>query len=185
MAQALSADSVEQQPEYREVRFEYSRSFRGLLERLRASLLVSTYQAGKLAVVGVRGGELGFTFHNFERVMGIAVGPRRLAVGTRRQIYLLHAAPDLAARVAPAGTHDACWLTRSAHFTGNLHGHELAWGSDGLWIVNTLFSCLCTLDEGYSFVPRWRPPFVTELADQDRCHLNGLAIQDGQPRYVT
>jgi uncharacterized protein (TIGR03032 family) len=59
-----------------------------------------------------------------------------------------------------------------------------------LWVVNTLFSCLCTLHENYSFVPRWRPPFVSALAPEDRCHLNGLALAVGEqgrfvPRYVT
>jgi uncharacterized protein (TIGR03032 family) len=52
-------------------------------------------------------------------------------------------------------------------------------------VVNTRFSCLCTLDPDHSFVPRWRPPFTTALAAEDRCHLNGLAIVDGRPRYVT
>jgi uncharacterized protein (TIGR03032 family) len=54
-----------------------------------------------------------------------------------------------------------------------------------LWIVNTAFSCLCTLDGEHSFVPRWRPPFVTTLAPEDRCHLNGIALVDGKPHYAT
>ncbi len=185
MSEEPDLNASQTETRYREVRYEYTRRFPEILAHLRASLLVSTYQAGKLAVVGVRDNALTFAFHNFDRVMGVAVGRWRLAVGTRRQIYLLHAAPELAAHVAPSGSHDACWLTRSAHFTGNIHGHELAWGTEGLWIVNTLFSCLCTLDERHSFVPRWRPPFISELADQDRCHLNGLAMEDGRPRYVT
>src|SRR5262249_1568586 len=37
----------------------------------------------------------------------------------------------------------------------------------------------------YSFVPRWRPPFITKLAAEDRCHLNGLVLVDGRPKYVT
>jgi uncharacterized protein (TIGR03032 family) len=61
----------------------------------------------------------------------------------------------------------------------------LAWAGDELWIVNTRFSCLCTLDPDYSFVPRWRPPFISALAAEDRCHLNGLAIVAGRPKYVT
>jgi uncharacterized protein (TIGR03032 family) len=52
----------------------------------------------------------------------------------------------------------------------------MAWAGDDVWIVNTRFSCLCTLDPDYSFVPRWRPPFITALAAEDRCHLNGLAV---------
>ena len=45
--------------------------------------------------------------------------------------------------------------------------------------MNTLFSCLAGLDSRYSFVPRWRPPFISALAAEDRCHLNGLAMVDG------
>ena len=63
--------------------------------------------------------------------------------------------------------------------------HELAWAGDELWLVNTAFSCLCTLDLEHSFVPRWRPPFISSLAAEDRCHLNGVAMDDGRPRYVT
>src|SRR5262249_8550961 len=61
----------------------------------------------------------------------------------------------------------------------------IAWGRDGLWIVNTRFSSLCTLHPDFSFVPRWRPPFITALAAEDRCHLNGLATADGHVKYVT
>lgn len=55
----------------------------------------------------------------------------------------------------------------------------------GLWLVNTRFSCLCTIDSKHSFVPRWRPRFVSGLSPEDRCHLNGLGMRDGRPRYVT
>ena len=95
-------------------------------------------------------------------------------------------APDIAPRLEPAGRHDGCFLARTSHFTGDIHAHELAWAGDELWVVNTLFSCLCTLHEDYSFVPRWRPPFVTALAAEDRCHLNGLALAaTGPAAYVT
>ena len=117
--------------------------------------------------------------------MGLAVDGRRLALGTRKEVWFLRNAPDIAPRVEPAGRHDACFLPRSAHVTGDIGVHELAWAGEELWVVNTRFSCLCTLHPDYSFVPRWRPPFVTALAAEDRCHLNGLAIVDGRPRYVT
>ena len=85
----------------------------------------------------------------------------------------------------PIGRHDGCFLARSSHFTGDIQIHEMAWSENQLWIVNTAFSCLCTLDDHHSFVPRWRPPFITGLAAEDRCHLNGLAMADGRPKYVT
>jgi uncharacterized protein (TIGR03032 family) len=175
---------------YREVRYEHSRNLPAVLEHLGVSLLVSTYQAGKLFVVGARQGELAQAFHNFEQAMGVAVTPDGIAVGTRNQVWTLRAAPDIAPRLQPAGRHDGCFLARSAHFTGDIHGHELAWAGGELWVVNTRFSCLCTLHADYSFVPRWRPPFVSALAPEDRCHLNGLALAQGErgvltPRYVT
>jgi hypothetical protein len=97
-------------------------------------------------------------------------------------------ATDLAPQVQPRETHDACFLPRSSDVTGDIGIHEMAWAgaeADELWVVNTRFSCLCTLDPAYSFVPQWQPPFITALAAEDRCHLNGLAIVDGCPRYVT
>jgi len=169
----------------REVRHEYTRNLPSLLSQLGVSLLVSTYQAGKVVAVGVVQGELTLSYRNFERAMGLAVKHDGIAVGARAQVWFLRSAPDLAAQVEPAGRHDACFLTRSSHFTGEIQAHELAWAGEELWLVNTAFSCLCTLDVRHSFVPRWRPPFVTALAAGDRCHLNGLAMAEGQPRYVT
>src|SRR5262249_9545381 len=184
-------------PQTREIRHEYTRSLPPLLSQLSVSLLVSTYQAGKGAVVGVAQGELTLSYHHFERAMGLAVKPDGIAVAARAQVWFLPAAPDLAARVEPAGRHDVCFLTRSSHFTGEIQAHELAWastdplsrrgreqGEGELWLVNTAFGCLCTLDDRHSFVPRWRPRFLTALAADDRCHLNGVAMVDGPPKYV-
>ncbi len=172
-------------PATREVCHEYTPTFPALLNQLGVSLLVSTYQAGKVVAVGVARGELTLEYHNFERAMGMAVRPDCIAVGARAQVWFLRGAADLAARVEPAGRHDACFLTRSSHFTGEVQAHELAWAGDELWFVNTAFGCLCTLDGRHSFVPRWWPPFLTSLAAEDRCHLNGLAMEGGRPKYVT
>jgi uncharacterized protein (TIGR03032 family) len=172
-------------PAMREIRHEYTPALPALLKQLGVSLLVSTYQAGKVVAVGVAAGELTLSYHNFERAMGLAVKPDGIAVAARAQVWFLRAAPDLADRVEPAGWYDACFLTRSSLFTGEIQAHELAWAGKELWIVNTAFSCLCTLDGRHSFVPRWRPPFVTALAADDRCHLNGVAMADGAPKYVT
>jgi uncharacterized protein (TIGR03032 family) len=86
---------------------------------------------------------------------------------------------------SPWRQHDACFLPRSSHVTGDVGIHEIAMANDELWIVSTRFSCLATLDADYSFVPRWKPPFITALAAEDRCHLNGLAVIDGRPSYAS
>lgn len=167
------------------VRYEHSPNFPRLLAELGVSLLVSTYQAGKVIVLGTHQEKLSISFHSFEQPMGLAVGPRALALGTRRMIWILRAAGDLAGRIEPAGRHDGAYLTRSAYFTGSIHCHDLAWCGEELWVVNTLFSCLCTVGPEYSFQQRWQPPFITALAAEDRCHLNGLATDGHRPRYVT
>lgn len=171
----------------REVRYEHSLDLASLLERLKASLLVSTYQAGKLAVIGSRRQQLALSFHNFDRPMGVAVDRQAntMAVAARGKVWFLRNARDIASKLGPAGEHEACFLTRSAQVTGEIQAHEMAWVDDELWIVNTLFSCLSTLHPNYSFVPRWQPPFISRLAPEDRCHLNGLALVEGKPKYVT
>ncbi|HVK07877.1 MAG TPA: TIGR03032 family protein [Gemmataceae bacterium] len=168
-----------------EFRFTQTESFVELLRRLGASLLVSTYQANKLLAARAGGGGLSVLVRTFERPMGMAVAPGRLTVGTKNQVWEFRDAPDIAPRVEPAGAHDACFLPRHCHVTGDIGVHELAWAGAELWLVNTRFSCLCTLAPDYSFVPRWRPPFVSALAAEDRCHLNGLGVADGRPRYAT
>jgi uncharacterized protein (TIGR03032 family) len=175
------------QPPPAAVSFHYtqSESFVALLNQLGLSLWVSTYQANKLLVVRAAGGGLSTLVRTFERPMGLAVDTRRLTLGTRNQVWFLRNAADIAAQIEPAGRHDACYLPRSCHVTGDIGVHEMAWAGDELWIVSTRFSCLATLDPDYSFVPRWRPPFVSALAAEDRCHLNGLAVVDGQPKYAT
>jgi uncharacterized protein (TIGR03032 family) len=159
--------------------------------------MVTTYQAGKLVLVREQGESLNTHFRSFQAPMGLALanGGARLAIGTSTQVWEYRDNPDVARRLGPASTHDACFLPRCSHFTGNVQVHEMAYGagdvgrfakpSHELWFVNTRFSCLATLDPESSFVPRWRPPFVTELEPSDRCHLNGLAMVDGKPKYVT
>ena len=135
--------------------------------------------AGGLVAREAQGG-LSTLVRTFEKPMGLAVDARRLALGTRDQIWLLRNAPDIAPRIEPPGQHDGCYLPRSCHVTGDIAGHEIAWAGEELWIVNTRFSCLCALHPDYSFVPRWQPPFITALAAEDRCHLNGLALAEGE-----
>lgn len=169
------------------VAFHYrqSETFVALLQQLGASLLVSTYQANKLLAVRATGNGISTLVRTFDRPMGLAVDGHRLALGTRKEVWFLRNAPDIAPQVEPAGMHDACFLPRASHVTGDIGVHEIAYAGGQLWIVSTRFSCLATLDPDYSFVARWRPSFISALAAEDRCHLNGLALVEGQPGYVT
>jgi uncharacterized protein (TIGR03032 family) len=145
---------------------------------------MTTYQAGKLVLLRPDQGVLNTHFRVFEQPMGLAVHSNRLALGTARVIWEFINVPAVCQRLEPPGRADACYMPLHAHITGNIHIHEMAFAGDELWFVNTAFSCLCTRGPDASFVPRWRPSFITALAPDDRCHLNGLCLVEGSPRFV-
>jgi len=163
----------------------HTQNFPALLRELRCSLLVTTFQAGRVILMRPRDASINTHFVALPRPMGLAADNERLFVGAHRSVHEYRNLPAASARVDPPGTHDAVYMLRNVHVTGHVDIHEMAFSSTECWYVNTLFSCLCTLDTEHSFVPRWRPRFVSGYAPEDRCHLNGLAMGDGRPRYLT
>jgi uncharacterized protein (TIGR03032 family) len=169
-------------PDFRSV---HTTSFVPLLRQLGATLVVTTYQSGRVILVRADGDELNTHLCGFPSPMGVAIAPGRLALGTHREVWEFFDMPAVAKQLKPEGKHDAVYVPRTCIVSGDVRIHELAYARNRLWIANTRFSSLCTLDGTHSFVPRWRPPFVTELAPEDRCHLNGICIADDQIRFVT
>jgi uncharacterized protein (TIGR03032 family) len=163
-----------------------SRGFESWLYRADGAIAFTTYQASKLFLLGLKpGGRLGVFERTFARCMGLAVSgdSRTLLLATQYQLYRFDNA-------LPPGNlqdkHDAVYVPRLSWITGDLDIHDVGFGADGSPVfVNTLFSCLASGSQGWSFRPLWHPPFVTKLAPEDRCHLNGMAIDKGRPRYVT
>ncbi len=153
-----------------------------------ASLAITTYQAGKLLLIGPggQGGALSLFERTLPRCMGLAAAPGGLHVATLSQLWHFQEVAGGAAAGRYAG-HDALYAPRRCWVTGDCDIHDMVLGPEGRPVfANTLFSCLATVAEDASFTPLWRPPFVSRLAPEDRCHLNGLAADpDGTPRYVT
>jgi uncharacterized protein (TIGR03032 family) len=161
-----------------------SRHLPAWLTGQQVSLAFTTYQAGKLFLVGLRpDGQLSAFERTFNRCMGLWADGPSLWMGTLYQLWRLENA------LQPGLLHDGCdavYVPRVGYTTGDLDTHDLAVERDGRVVfVNTSFSCLATLSPRYSFRPLWRPPFVSKLAAQDCCHLNGLALADGRAAYVT
>ncbi|MGE0859358.1 MAG: TIGR03032 family protein [Gammaproteobacteria bacterium] len=161
-----------------------SRQFLAWLVEQRLSLAFTTYQAGKLFLVGANTGERLSVFERtFNRCMGLAAQGSTLWMSTLYQLWRFENALE------PGQAHqgyDALYVPRLAYTTGDLDIHDIGVERDGTPLfVNTLFSCLARPSVTASFVPVWQPGFVSRLAAEDRCHLNGLAMQDGVPRYVT
>lgn len=161
--------------------------FLNWLSRSNGSLMITTYQAGKVLLVGWNGQQVTLLARPFSKPMGLAMAGDRLALSTQHELLFFANARSLAYNYLEdrPGRYDALYLPRSTYFTGDLHTHDLAFGLDGLWLVNTRFSCLANLSLDGNFLPRWYPSFISKIVPEDRCHLNGLAMVDGKPKYVT
>jgi len=165
---------------------QHTPTFPQLLKQANASLVVSTYQAGKLILLRAAENSLNTHFVNLPKPMGVAFSNGRLSVGSGANVIDYFNMGNVGPKVEPINTHDSAFLPRRTHVTGDIDIHEMGFDQDNeLWIVNTKMSCLCTLDINHSIVPRWRPPFISGYDLTDRCHLNGLAIRDGKPKYVS
>jgi len=164
-----------------------SRRFPEWLAASGSAIAFTTYQAGKLFLLGsTPEGRLSIFERTFARSMGLAVadGGKSLALATQ---YQIHRFDDVLAPGQPAAdTHDAVYAPHAGWVTGDLDVHDVAFGADERPLfVNTLFSCIATVSDAHSFRPVWTPGFISRLAPEDRCHLNGFAVENGVPRYAT
>ena len=195
-----------------------SRYFLDWLQQQRCSLAFTTYQTGKLFMVGRKSASgagaptsesdqaLSIFERTYHHCMGMCVSPdaRTIWLSSRYQIWRMEQAPANAVPYRPIeGTvtegddanqppqwvgrgYDVAYIPRVGYTTGHIDVHDMAVDADGRVIfVNTMFGCLATFSERANFKPLWRPPFLSALVPEDRCHLNGLAMRDGRPAYVT
>lgn len=158
------------------------------LQKLGCSIAISTYQAGKVIFLSPKDSKtLTQLPRNFKKAMGIHLSGNKLAVATKDEILVLSNSKHLAYHYPKKPkTYDALFMPRATYYTGALDVHDVAWSKKGeLYAINTSFSCLIKIDHDYSFTPVWQPPFIDKLASEDRCHLNGMAMYQGLPKYVT
>lgn len=154
------------------------------LQDMQISLGFTTYQTNRLFLVGCKPeGRLAVNERLFDKPMGLYAQHDKLYMACRYQIW------QLENRLASGENHqdvDRLYIPSQSHTTGDLNVHDLVVDQQQqVLFINTDFSCLATLRPGFSFEPLWQPPFITKLVAEDRCHLNGLAMQDGQPTYAT
>lgn len=161
-----------------------SRHFASWLAQQNASVAFTTYQVGKVFMLGINpDGKMHLTERTFPRCMGLGGTPQTLWMSSLFQVWRFE--NSLLPGQQYQG-YDRVFLPQMAYTTGDLDIHDLVMGTDGKPVfVNTLFSCLATVSETHSFRPVWKPPFISELAPEDRCHLNGMAAIEGEPAYVT
>ncbi len=162
-----------------------SRGFGPWLAKQNLSVAITSYQSGRLYLVGSEPqGKVSFYERIFERAMGVVGNHQRIFLGGLFQLWRFENVlrkGELANKM-----YDRCYVPRNAQTIGDLDIHELGIRKNGKVVfVNTKYSCLAELDPVHSFKAIWKPPFISKLAPEDRCHLNGLAMKDGEPKYAS
>lgn len=166
----------------------YTPQFAELLHNLGISLAISTYQAGKVVFLSaVDKDRLVQLPRTFDAPMGMATAQDGLAIATKDEVIVLRNSASSAPTYPPKqGVYDGMFLPRATYHTGVIAMHDMAFMPNNELIgVNTSFSCLCKIDNNYSFTPFWQPPFIDELLPEDRCHLNGMATENGEIKYLS
>ncbi len=161
-----------------------SRQFTSWLAEQQISLSFTTYQSGKLFLLGLQpDSRLSVFERTFNRCLGLWSDGQTMWMSSLYQLWWFENVLE-AGQIANG--YDRVYVPRVGYVTGDLDIHDVAIDADGRPVfVNTLFGCLATTSDRYSFVPLWKPPFISKLAAEDRCHLNGLALENGRPKYVT
>ncbi len=165
----------------------YSPQVPELLLKLNCSLAISTYQAGKLVIISPKDENNLITLpRTFDKPMGFDVQDYRLILACKDEVIYFENSKELAATYPnKQNVYDSLYIPRVTYYTGNVDMHDIAFGKEGIWAINSSFSCLCQINGTHNFIPRWHPKFISDLVSEDRCHLNGLVMVEGMPRYVT
>ncbi len=168
-----------------QITYSVSPGLMAFLAKNDLSICMTSYQSGRFYLIGrnPKGGIM-INEQAFQKAMGIHAYNGAVTLATLHQIHRFENVlkPDERAEEL----FDACFVPRVSFTTGVLDAHDVAVTSDNqIVFINTRFNCLATVSTKHSFEPIWQPPFISKLVDEDRCHLNGLALEDGQPAYVT
>lgn len=169
---------------------QYTPQIPELLQRLNCTISLSTYQAGKLIFLSAKDENTLIQLpRHFDKLMGIAQDREtgKLALACKDEVVVFSNSTDLAKHYPKSpNKYDALFMPRITYHTGPLDIHDLSFGKNGsLFAVNTLFSNIVKIDDNYNFSPYWTPPFIDALVSEDRCHLNGMVLENGLPKYVT
>tara|TARA_R110002072_G_scaffold13418_12_gene56290 strand:+ start:52729 stop:53790 length:1062 start_codon:yes stop_codon:yes gene_type:complete len=178
-------DETQEKPKP-QFQFEATRNLAGWLATQQVSLAFTTYQTGKLFFVGLQdNGRLSIYERTYNRCMGLCTDEAAEVLYMSSLFQMWRFTPAFKKGAAHEG-YDRLYIPQVGHTTGDVDIHDIAIRQDGSPVfVSTMFSCVAELSDDFSINPIWQPPWISKLAAEDRCHLNGLALEDGAPRYVT
>jgi uncharacterized protein (TIGR03032 family) len=161
------------------------RTFADWLTQEQISLAYTTYQTSRLMLIGVNpeNGRISGFERLFDRAMGLYTTGDRIYLSCKYQLWQLE-------NVLEPGHlysgYDKLYIPRISYTTGDIDIHDVVIDGTGkLIFISTALNCLATISDRHSCTPLWKPKFISKIINEDRCHLNGLCMIDGQPHYVT
>lgn len=162
-----------------------SRQFENWLASHKTSIIFTTYQVGKVFIIGSNSDKtLNVTERSFNRCMGLGTSADKNTFWMSSKFQIWRFENSLSS--GQFKDYDKVYIPQAAYTTGDLDVHDIVVNKEGRPVfINTLFSCVATISETHSFKPLWKPPFISKLLPEDRCHMNGLADVDGEPAFVT
>jgi len=160
-------------------------SFLTFLQNFGVSIAVTSYDGHRLIVLREVAGELDTLLVPVARPRGLTVSGNKLTLTSYTELINFYRTATDAVPAEITQGADALYLPRNIHITGEINVHDVGWGPEGLWLVNSRFSCLCTLQPDLSFKPRWWPYFLSGPTGDGAGHVNCMAMEQGQPAYVT
>jgi uncharacterized protein (TIGR03032 family) len=167
------------------VGFVHSQMLSDLFRQLKISLLVSTYQAQRICLFTVKQDRLSMLMRSFERPTGIAYDGKHLALCTKRQVWFFEKTFNVHSPEGARLDADVCFVPRKSYVTGDVAAHEAGFLNEKFFFMNTRFSCIATVSDDFSFESLWKPSFISQLAPEDRCHINGMAFDQAGIKYVS
>lgn len=168
-----------------QVEYSVSTGLLAFLNNQNLSICATSYQSGRLYLIG-RNPKGGIMVNEefFQKAMGLCIVDNTIVLATLANIYCMK--DILRADQYINDKFTECFVPRTAHFTGVLDAHDVGLGPDGtIYFVNTSHNCIATVSDTHSFKPWWKPHFISHIIAEDRCHLNGMAMDENGPRYAT
>lgn len=173
-------------------RFEFDRYFLSWLREVKTSFFISSYKTHKVFSIGiVKDGrdnqdKLSLWMTHFNRPMGIHAGKKTIWVSSSGNLWRFDNSGGYEEIDSQLGPFDSQFVPRLAYFSNDIDTHDICTdANDKLYYVSALFCCICIPSVDHSFKVWWKPPWISKIAPEDRCHLNGICARDGEPRYVS
>src|SRR5262245_4094710 len=106
---------------------EVSPEFAAWIANCGGSLAITTYQAGKVVLVGWDGRQVTVLLRHFDKPMGLTASGNRMALATRHELALFANAPLLAPDYLEnqRNIYDGLFLPRTSFWTGDLNIHDI------------------------------------------------------------